>query len=834
MADIGKILNVDIEHEMRRSYIDYAMSVIVARALPDARDGLKPVQRRILYAMHDMGLTHDKPHRKSAVVVGEVLGHYHPHGDMAVYDAMVRLAQGFSMREPLVDGHGNFGSVDGDPPAASRYTEARLSKIASELLRDIEKETVPFVPNFDESTTQPEVLPSRFPNLLVNGSAGIAVGMATNLPPHNLAEIIDGCLLLLRRPEAATSELLQRVKGPDFPTGGLILGREGIRQAFETGRGSVMMRSVTDVEVTSSGKPRIVVTEIPYQVSKAKIIEKIAELAREKRVDGITDLRDETDRAGIRIVIELRRDANPQVVLNKLFKYTPLQQSFGVIMLALVNGRPEVLSLREAILHYLEFQREVIVNRTRFDLRKAEERAHILEGLLICLDNLDAVIALIRASADGQEAKEGLMGIREVRVDPQTAPAGAIRFNLSERQAQAVLDLRLQRLTALERSKIEEEYNELQKSISYFRAVLNSEDMVTDILETELREIQKIYASPRRTKIVADPGEISEEDLIADEPCVVTMSHQGYIKRQPTTVYRAQKRGGRGIAGMNTKEEDFVERIFVTSNRRTVLFFTSKGRVFRLKVYELPEAGRTAKGTAIVNLLPITGEEKITAVVPLDPEETEGYLFMCTREGVVKKTLAQDFTSIRSTGIIAINLDEGDELIDVRFTRGDREVLVVTRHGQAIRFGEADVRPMGRSARGVRGIRLRMGDNVQGIAVVEEDLDLLIVTQGGMAKRSPLAQYRSQGRGGSGIKAITLTQKSGEVAGVRVVERDDELMLITGNGILIRFKVSDVPAKGRTSQGVKAMRLDDDDRILAVAKLSEEEDIGGDEEGGGR
>ena len=818
MADIGRILNVDIEHEMRRSYIDYAMSVIVARALPDARDGLKPVQRRILYAMHDMGLTHDKPHRKSAVVVGEVLGHYHPHGDMAVYEAMVRLAQGFSMREPLVDGHGNFGSVDGDPPAASRYTEARLSKIASELLRDIEKETVPFVPNFDESTTQPEVLPSRFPNLLVNGSAGIAVGMATNLPPHNLAEIIDGCLLLLRRPEAATSELLQRVKGPDFPTGALILGREGIRQAFETGRGSVVMRSVTDVEVASSGKSRIVVTEIPYQVSKAKIIEKIAELAREKRVDGITDLRDETDRAGIRIVIELRRDANAQVVLNKLFKYTPLQQSFGVIMLALVNGRPEVLSLREAILHYLDFQREVIVNRTRFDLRKAEERAHILEGLLICLDNLDAVISLIRSSADAPEAKDGLMS----------------SFGMSDRQAQAVLDLRLQRLTALERTKIQAEYDELQKSISYFRAVLNSEDMVTEILETELREIQKTYATPRRTKIIADPGEISLEDLIADEPCVVTMSHQGYIKRQPTTVYRAQKRGGRGIAGMNTKEEDFVERIFVTSNRRTVLFFTSKGRVFRLKVYELPEAGRTAKGTAIVNLLPITGEEKITAVVPLDPEETEGYLFMCTREGVVKKTLAEDFASIRSTGIIAINLDEGDELIDVRFTRGDREVLVVTRHGQAIRFGEADVRPMGRSARGVRGIRLRMGDKVQGIAVVEEGLDLLIVTQGGMAKRSPLAHYRSQGRGGSGIKAITLTQKSGEVAGVRMVERDDELMLITGNGILIRFKVSDVPAKGRTSQGVKAMRLDDDDRILAVAKLSEEEDIDGDEEGGGR
>jgi len=686
----------------------------------------------------------------------------------------------------------------------SHNTEVKMARIASELLRDIEKETVPFGPNFDESTEEPLVLPSRFPNLLVNGSAGIAVGMATNIPPHNLGEVIDGCLAILDRPETTTADLMKNVRGPDFPTGGEILGREGIRKAFETGRGTVIMRSVASIEIGAQGKPRIVVTEIPYQVSKARLLEKIAELVREKKVDGITDLRDESDRAGLRIVIELRRDVNARIVLNKLFKFTPMQQSFGIIMLALVGGRPQILSLREILGHYLDYQREIIVNRTRHDLRKAEERAHILEGLLICLDNLDAVISLIRSSADAAAAKEGLMS----------------SFDMTDVQAQAVLDLRLHRLTALERSKIEEEYDELQKSISYYRAILASDEMVTGIIKTELSEIKKTYATPRLTEIVADPGEISEEDLVADAPVVITMSHQGYIKRQPVGSYRSQKRGGRGIAGMNTKEEDFVERIFVTSARRTILFFTSRGRVFRLKSYEIPEAGRTAKGTAIVNLLNLSGDEQVSAVIPLNSDQVEGHVFMCTRKGRVKKTKATEFASIRSSGLIALSLEDGDELIDVRFTSQDVEVMLVTRLGQAIRFRESDVRPMGRTARGVIGIRLGPRDHVQGVAVAERGVDLLAVTSRGMAKRSPIESYRTQGRGGRGIKLITLTDRSGEVVGVQTVDDDDQLMIITGKGVLIRFAVSDVPSRGRTTQGVRAMRLDEGDTVLDVAKLA--------------
>jgi DNA gyrase subunit A len=797
------VLPVAIEEEMKRSYIDYAMSVIVQRALPDVRDGLKPVHRRVLYAMDEAGYGPDKPYRKSARVVGDVLGRYHPHSDAAVYDAMVRLAQDFSTRYLLIDGHGNFGSVDGDPPAAMRYTEVRLSPIATELLRDLDKDTVDFVPNFDETLREPTVLPARFPNLLANGASGIAVGMATNIPPHNLAEVIDGTIYLLDHPEATTRDLMSFIKGPDFPTGGLILGREGIRSAYETGHGSLTMRAVAQIEVAPQGRVRIVVTEIPYQVNKARLIEKIAELVRERKVDGITDLRDESDRNGMRIVVEVRRDVNAKVLLNQLYKFTPMQQSFGVIMLALVDGYPRILSLRDMLFHYVKHQREIVVRRGRFDLQRAEERAHILQGLLIALDNLDAVIELIRSAQDPASARAGLMA----------------SFGLSERQAQAILDLRLQRLTALERSKIQEDFDAVTKEIAYLRALLSSDEMVRDVIKRELKEIRDRYADQRRTRITAEEGSLTVEDLIADEPCVVTMTHQGYIKRQPVTNYRSQRRGGRGVTGMHTKEEDFVEHLFATTTHETILFFTNRGKVYRLKVHEVPEAGRNAKGTNIVNLLALAGGELVTAVISLRDEVAQGYLFMATRQGVVKRIDLEEVRTIRQNGLLALTLEEGDELIDVRLTKGTDEIVLVSASGQAIRFREAEVRPMGRAAGGVIGIRLDPSDEVVGVGVVESGKELLAVTSNGYGKRTPVDEYRLTARGGKGVRAIRLTERTGRLVGVRQVSGDDELFLISAAGVLIRVKVGEIARQSRSALGVMIMRLDEGDRVVAVARV---------------
>ncbi|MDA8346554.1 MAG: DNA gyrase subunit A [Thermaerobacter sp.] len=804
---IGNVLPVELSQEMRRSYIDYAMSVIVARALPDARDGLKPVHRRVLFAMHEAGNTPDKPYKKSARVVGDVLGRYHPHGDMAVYDAMVRLAQDFSMRMLLVDGHGNFGSVDGDPPAASRYTEVRMTRLAQELLRDLDKETVDFRPNFSEEFEEPVVLPARYPNLLVNGSSGIAVGMATNIPPHNLGEAIDGVIYLIEHPEATNRDLMELIKGPDFPTGALILGHQGIRSMYETGRGAIIQRAVAEIEV-HQGKSRIVVTELPYQVNKARLIERIADLVRDKKIDGITDLRDESDRTGMRIAIEVRRDQNPKVLLNQLYKHTPLQQSFGAIMLALVDGQPRLMRLRDMLEVYLRHQREVVTRRSAFELRKAEERAHILEGLRIALDNLDAVISLIRASRDAESARNGLTE----------------QFGLSERQAQAILDLRLQRLTQLERAKIDEEFEGLQQTIAYLKALLSSEEMLLGVIKQELAEIRRKYADERRSHIVQDSAELDDEDLIADEPCVVTLTHQGYVKRQPVDVYRAQRRGGRGITGTGTKAEDFVEKLFATRTHHWVLFFTDRGRVYRIKVHEVPEAGRTARGTAAVNLVNLMSDEQITATITLSGKHDEGYLFMATRLGVVKKTPISEYLSIRASGLIALSLDDGDSLIGVHNTTGTEEIILVTRNGMATRFREEDVRPMGRGARGVRGIRLERGNYVIGVAVAHENSDLVIVTNRGMGKRTSFEQFRAIGRGGKGVHAISLTSRNGYVAAVRAVELDDHLMLISAQGVIIRMTAADVPRYGRASQGVQMMRLSAEDELVSMARVSAAEE----------
>jgi len=804
---IGNVLPVDLSQEMRRSYIDYAMSVIVSRALPDARDGLKPVHRRVLFAMHEAGNTPDKPYKKSARVVGDVLGRYHPHGDMAVYDAMVRLAQDFSMRMLLVDGHGNFGSIDGDPPAASRYTEVRLTRVAQELLRDLDKETVDFRPNFSEEFEEPVVLPARFPNLLVNGSSGIAVGMATNIPPHNLGETIDGVIHLIDHPDATNRDLMEYIKGPDFPTGALILGHQGIREMYETGRGSIIQRAVAEIEM-HQGKARIVVTELPYQVNKARLIERIAELVREKKIDGITDLRDESDRTGMRISIEVRRDQNPKVLLNQLYKHTPLQQNFGAIMLALVDAQPRLLRLKDILDVYLRHQREVITRRSQYELRKAEERAHILLGLRIALDHLDQVIALIRGSRDAEAAKSGLME----------------SFGLSERQAQAILDLRLQRLTQLERTKIDEEFEELQKTISYLNALLASEEMLLGVIKQELGEIRRKYADERRTQIVQATGDLQDEDLIADEACVVTLTHQGYVKRQPVDVYRAQHRGGRGITGTGTKAEDFVERIFATRTHHWLLFFTDRGRVYRVKVHEVPEAGRTARGTAAVNLVNLASDEQITATITLSGEQDEGYLFMITRFGTVKKTPIDEYASIRANGLIAIGLDDQDALIGVHHTTGEEEVVLVTRQGMAIRFSEHDVRSMGRQARGVRGIRLGPDDYVVGTAVTDQGSDLVVATNRGMGKRTAFGQFRAIGRGGKGVRAISLTHRNGYVAAVRSVDDVDNLMLVSAQGIIIRLSVAELPRYSRASQGVQLMRLDPEDELVAMARLSAAEE----------
>ncbi|MBQ5503393.1 MAG: DNA gyrase subunit A, partial [Selenomonas sp.] len=745
----GKIVPVNLEHEMKNCYIDYAMSVIVSRALPDVRDGLKPVHRRILYAMQEAGMGSGKPYKKSARIVGEVLGKYHPHGDSSVYDAIVRMAQDFSMRYMLADGHGNFGSVDGDPAAAMRYTEVRMSKISELMLQDIDKETVDFTPNYDESLKEPSVLPAKFPQLLVNGTSGIAVGIATNIPPHNMGEVIDGTLMLIDNPDTSIEELMTVIKGPDFPTAGLVLGKEGIRQAYTTGRGIIKMRANAHIETMSNGKPRIVVTELPYQVNKARLIEKIAQLVRDKQIEGITDLRDESDRNGMHIVIDLRRDANANVILNQLFKHTQLQESFGVIMLALVDGKPQVLNLKQVLHYYIKHQEEVITRRTQYELKKAEARAHILEGLTIALDHLDAVITTIRESRTADIAKEALM----------------TGFKLSDKQAQAILDLRLQRLTGLEREKIEEEYQETLKAIENFKAILADEQKILNIIKEELTAVKEKYGDDRRTKLTIDTSEIDVEDLIAEEDVVITLTHNNYIKRMPLDTYRRQNRGGKGIKGMGTKETDFVENMLITTTHHTILFFTTRGRVYSLKAYEIAESSRTAKGTAIINLLQLEQGEKITAVIQVKGFDPDRYLFMATRKGIVKKTSLSEFSNLRKNGLNAINLDDDDDLMGVKFTDGESYLMLGTKLGKAIAFSEDDVRAMGRMARGVKGITLSDGDEVVGMDILVRNAEVLTVTECGYGKRTSTDEYRAQTRGGNGLINMKVTEKTGCVVG---------------------------------------------------------------------
>ncbi|MGZ4111254.1 MAG: DNA gyrase subunit A [Tumebacillaceae bacterium] len=830
MAEIDRNPTIDISQELRNSFIDYAMSVIVSRALPDVRDGLKPVHRRILFAMYEAGMTPDKPYKKSARVVGDVLAKYHPHGDSAVYDAMVRLAQNFNTRYLLVDGHGNFGSVDGDAAAAMRYTESRMSKIAMEMLRDINKETVDFVPNYDGNEKEPSVLPSRFPNLLVNGSAGIAVGMATNIPPHNLTEVIDGVLMMIETPDVTTQDLMKVITGPDFPTAGLILGRAGIRSAYETGRGSIIMRAKTDFEEANNGKTRIIVHELPYQVNKARLVEKIAELVRDKKIDGITDLRDESDRNGMRMVIELRRDVKPQVVLNNLFKHTQLQTTFGVNMLALVHGEPRVLNLREMIYYFLEHQKDVITRRTQYELKKARARAHILEGLRIALDHIDEVIALIRGSRTTDEARTGLM----------------TKFGLSDEQANAILDMRLQRLTGLERDKIENEYQELLKQIAGYEAILADEALLMAVIKEEITEIRELYGDARRTVLTVAEGEIDEADLIPVEDVVITITHQGYVKRMPVSTYRSQKRGGRGVTATGMKEEDFVEHLFTTSSHNYVLFFTNRGKVYRIKAYEVPEFGRAAKGTPIINLLNIEQGEMVSAVIPLESQGTPAdgedvvdvveeqeqeelvatgpFLFMATRRGVVKKTPLEQFQNIRKGGLIALTLREEDELIGVKLTDGNQKIILGTRDGMSVHFEENDVRSMGRTAAGVKGIELVGDDVVIDMDVTRPDAFVLVVTSNGYGKRSAIDAYRTQGRGGKGIKTLDRTEKTGHVAGLKIVAMDDDLMVITNTGIVIRTGVASISEQSRITQGVKLINLHDEEFVATVARVLQADD----------
>ena len=804
----GKIVPVNLEHEMKNCYIDYAMSVIVARALPDVRDGLKPVHRRILYAMQEAGMGSGKPYKKSARIGGEVLGKYHPHGDTSVYDAIVRMAQDFSMRYMLADGHGNFGSVDGDPAAAMRYTEVRMSKISELMLQDIDKETVDFVPNYDESLKEPSVLPSKFPQLLVNGTSGIAVGMATNIPPHNMREVIDGTLMLIDNPDTTIEELMTAIKGPDFPTAGLILGKEGIKQAYMTGRGIIKMRANAHIETMSNGKPRIVVTELPYQVNKARLIEKIAQLVRDKQIEGITDLRDESDRNGMHIVIDLRRDANANVILNQLFKHTQLQDSFGVIMLALVDGKPQVLNLKQVLHYYIKHQEEVITRRTQYELKKAEARAHILEGLTIALDHLDAVITTIRESRTADIAKEALM----------------TGFKLSDKQAQAILDLRLQRLTGLEREKIEEEYQETLKAIEEYKAILADEQKILNIIKEELTTVKEKYGDERRTKLTIDTSEIDVEDLIAEEDVVITLTHNNYIKRMPLDTYRRQNRGGKGIKGMGTKETDFVENLLITTTHHTILFFTTRGRVYSLKAYEIAESSRTAKGTAIINLLQLEQDEKITAVIQVKGFDPDRYLFMATRKGIVKKTSLSEFSNLRKNGLNAINLDDDDDLMGVKFTDGESYLMLGTKLGKAIAFSEDDVRSMGRMARGVKGITLADGDEVVGMDILVRNAEVLTVTEGGYGKRTSTEEYRAQTRGGKGLINMKVTEKTGQVVGIKVVRPEHELMLITTDGIVIRTNVSDISVISRNTQGVKLMTTAENDKVASMATLEQKED----------
>ena len=809
---IDQIQIVDLEKTMRDSYIDYAMSVIVARALPDVRDGLKPVQRRILYSMGELGVTPDKPYRKSARIVGDTMGKYHPHGDSSIYDAMVRMAQDFSTRYMLVDGHGNFGSVDGDGAAAMRYTEARLSKISIEMLADINKNTVNFVPNFDDSLKEPEVLPSRYPNLLVNGSGGIAVGMATNIPPHNLGEIIDGVVRIidnyvLEDRDTKIDELLEVVKGPDFPTGATIYGTSGIEQALRTGRGRIVVRANMEVEPMNNGRQRIVVSEIPYQVNKARLIEKIADLVKDKRIEGISDLRDESDRHGMRIVIELKRDANAKVIMNQLYKNSQLQDVFSVNMLALVNNEPKVLNLKQMLKYYLKHQEEVVTRRTQYDLEKAQARAHILEGLLIALDHIDEIISIIRGSKNVAEAKERLIS----------------RFDLSDAQSQAIVDMRLRALTGLERDRLEEEYNELENKIAEYMAILGSEKLLYNVIKEELLIIKAKYADPRRTYITYDEGEINLEDLIKNERVVITMTNLGYIKRTTLDMYHSQNRGGKGIKGIETREEDYVTNLFIASTHDYIQFFTNRGKVYRLKAYEVQEAGRTARGQAIVNLLSLSGDEKVCAVAMMkESEDANGYLLMATRKGQVKKTALSEFANIRMNGLIAITLQEDDELIEVKRANGNEEVFLATAGGQMIRFSEGDVRPTGRTSMGVRGISLAEGDDVIGMQLLSQGDAMLAVTESGMGKRTDLSEFTVQHRGGKGIRYYKITAKTGKVVGFKIVQKEQDLMIITSEGIIIRIRVTDVSQIGRVTSGVKLIGLSKGTKVVSIAKIREE------------
>ena len=800
----GKIVDRDVDKEMRTAYIDYAMSVIVSRALPDVRDGLKPVHRRILYTMHEDGLTSDKPYRKSATTVGDVLGRYHPHGDSSVYDAMVRMAQDFSLRYPLIDGHGNFGSIDGDGAAAYRYTEARMSKISEVMLTDIEKDTVDFTPNFDGRLQEPSVLPAKIPALLVNGSSGIAVGMATNIPPHNLGEVIDGVNAMIDNPDISDEELMKIIKGPDFPTEGLILGREGIKDAYTTGRGKIVVRAETEIEEMSGNKQRIIVKSLPYQVNKAKLIEHIALLAREKRIEGISDLRDESDRTEkVRIVIELKRDANAQVVLNQLYKNTQMQDNFGVIILALVNGVPKILTLRQCLDEYIKHREQVIIRRTKFDLDKALARAHILEGLRIAIDNIDEVINIIRSSYD--DAKERLMD----------------RFGLTDIQAQAILDMRLKTLSGLQREKIEEEYKQLMELIAHLREILANEHLVLEIIKEELLEVKQKYGDERRTKIVAAEGEIDVEDLIKEEQTVVALTHFGYIKRMPIDTYKSQRRGGKGITGMTTREEDFVKQIFTASTHDTILFFSNKGKLYRLRGYEIPEAGRTARGTAIVNLLRLDNGEKISAVIPITTFDDGQYLLMATKQGLIKKTALKEYDSTRKTGLLSITLKDDDELIDVRLTDGEDNVVLVTSKGLSITFDEKDVRPVGRSAQGVIGMRLDENDFVIGMESIlnSKDATLLAITENGFGKRTELTEYRVQKRGGRGVITYKITPKTGDIVGIRIATGEEDVMLITDKGTIIRMKVEEISILGRSTQGVTLMRTNDGGKVVSIETI---------------
>ena len=808
MSDINdRVLPADLETEMKTSFIAYAMAVIINRALPDVRDGLKPVHRRILYDMNELGMTPDKPFRKSARLVGDVLGKFHPHGDASVYDAMVRLAQDFNIRYPLVEGQGNFGSVDGDGAAAMRYTEARMSRICTHLLQDIDKDTVDFMPNFDETLMQPRVLPSRFPNLLVNGSSGIAVGMATNIPPHNLGEVIDGASYLIDHPDADLDDLMEFIKGPDFPTGGVILGRSGIREAYHTGRGRIVVRAKSEIETMGGGRDRIIVSEIPYMVNKAKLVEKIAELVKEKRLEGISDVRDESDRNGMRIVIELKRDVQAQVVLNYLYKHTQMQDTFGAIMLALVDGTPKTLSLKDMLRYYILHQKDVVTRRTRYDLDKSKARAHILEGLIKALDHIDEIVAIIKASKDTAQARQDLMDA----------------FEFSEKQAQAILDMRLARLTGLERDKLLSEYAELEKTIAYLQSLLDDENKLMGVVKDEMGEIKRRYADPRRTELSVIDGEIDVEDLIPVDDMVVSLTNLNYVKRLPKSTYRAQNRGGKGVSGMTTREEDFARQIRIASTHDDILFFTNRGRVYTLKCYMIPEAGRTAKGTAIVNLLQLTGGERVTTMIPM-PDMPEGhFMMMATRDGYIKKTPLAEFENLRKSGLIAIALPDDDELVSVELSNGQDDVMLSSRQGMAVRFNEKHVRAMGRTARGVHSMKLAEGDEVISMAVVEPEGKVLSITELGYGKRTDPEEFTVHGRNGKGVLAMKLTEKTGSLTAQLLVQDDEDILLITDDGTIIRTPADEIRVCGRVTQGVRLMRIQEGSRVIGVARAEREE-----------